>query len=245
MARLCVVCLCCSLLAFVSGCNKVELSNDITPSTVGTATPDGKILITPAMLPTVMLTATPVVSTPTTISPPTATSHLDRPTPAPTYTTTPILTPTAQVSEEETWQVHHNTEYGFSFRYPDQLWTLVERPDDKTLLALAYKEMGIALRFRFKRSGEEGELHIYGGAAGDFVSRGTVDFLGERVERYALVFRGVDKAIHYNRAREIQRGDLVFMIGLVSNRSNYEEAVVPEAVQAEAEQVLKTFELTE
>lgn len=242
MARLCIVCLCYYLLALVSGCNTVELTNDITPTIATIATPDDEILITSTTLPT---TTTPIVPTPITPSSPTATSPLKTPTPTPTFTPRPMLTPTLEVGGEETWQVYQNAEYGFSFRYPDQLWTLVERPDDKNYLALAYQGMSISLRLRFKRSGEEGELHVYGGAAGDFVSRGTVTFLGEALDRYALVFRGVDKGIYYNRAREIARGDLVFRMALASNRSNYEEVVMPEGIQAEADQVLRTFEWIE
>lgn len=101
-----------------------------------------------------------------------------------------------------------------------------------------------ALRVRFGRLDEKIELNQYGGAAGEFVSRGTVVFQGEAIEKSALVFRGVDKEIHYNGTREIIRGDIAYTLALDSNRQ-YEEAVVPEEVQALADEIVASFELIE
>ncbi len=81
------------------------------------------------------------------------------------------------------------------------------------------------------------------GAAGEFVERGAINFLGEPLTRWALVHDGLDRAIHYNEAREIVRGDLVFTIALVSDRAYERGAVVPEGVQAEADRILETVEI--
>ena len=136
---------------------------------------------------------------------------------------------------------YNNADYGFSFRYPEDSWTLIERPQDPNLLSLAYHEQGIALRIRFKRLGEEGDLQLYGGAAGEFIERGTVHFLGEDVGRSVVVYEDIDRAVHYNGTRVITRGDLQFTLALVSNRDYERGAVVPEAVQAEADRILETF----
>jgi hypothetical protein len=111
------------------------------------------------------------------------------------------------------------------------------------MVSLVYKGTGIALRIGFKRAGEAVELLQYGGAAGEFLNQGMVSFLGQDVERTALVFQEVTKEIHYNGASEISRGDLVFTLALKSNQ-NYEQAIIPEEIQAAADELLANIELT-
>lgn len=139
-------------------------------------------------------------------------TDLEAVTPAADPSATPATTPNAN------WISYNNADYGFSFRYPEDSWALIEWPQDPNLLSLAYHEQGIALRIRFKRFGEEGDLQLYGGAAGDFVERGAVHFLGEDVGRSVLVYEDIDRAVHYNETRVITRGDLQFTLALVSNR---------------------------
>ena len=167
--------------------------------------------------------------------PPPAPVDMEAVTPAADPSATPATTPTAN------WISYSNADYGFSFRYPEDSWTLIERSHDPNLLSLAYHEQGIALRIRFKRLGEEGDLQLYGGAAGEFIERGTVHFLGEDVGRSVGVYEDIDRAVHYNGTRVITRGDLQFTLALVSNRDYERGAVVPEAVQAEADRILETF----
>lgn len=160
-------------------------------------------------------------------------------------TLTPIVEPTSTIippieSTVEVWQEYTNADYDFRFRYPPS-WTLVERPN---MLALVYRGASIILGIGFKRSGEEVELQQYGGAAGDFVSRGTITFLGEEIEKDVLVFQGVDKEIHYNETSEINRNGLIFTLAVKSNR-NYDKAIIPEEIQVAADEVLATFELIE
>jgi hypothetical protein len=155
--------------------------------------------------------------------------------------TEPVSTPTSIVEDStiEAWVEYTNTEYGFRFRYPSS-WGLIERPNTVAITNQAAN----VLRIRFRRLDEEVQLNQYGGAAGDFAGRGTVVFLGEEVEKVALVYQGVDKEVHYNRTSEITRGDLVFTLALDSNRQ-YEKAIVPDEVQALAEEVVASFELIE
>lgn len=146
-------------------------------------------------------------------------------------------------SDVSTWNLYHNAEYGFSFHYPDDRWTLLS--EDRQLLLL-YRDTGIALRVKFARQDEEGaDLRLYDGAAEDLVAQGTVRFVGEEVERSALIYEDLVYWVFYNAAAPIPRGDLLFSLALVSDR-NYEageSAVVPEDVQAEAEGILEMFVL--
>lgn len=147
-------------------------------------------------------------------------------------------------ADEATWAEYRNADYGFSFRYPSESWTLIQNPEgDDHSLSLAYKEMAIALRVKFKRLGEGADLQLYGGAAGDFLPQETVSFLGAEVERTARVYEDVVQAIHYNNTAAIQRGDLLFSIALVSNRDPERGAIIPANVQAEADAILTTFVL--
>ncbi|MEZ4516820.1 MAG: hypothetical protein R3C44_08270 [Chloroflexota bacterium] len=159
----------------------------------------------------------------------------------PTETASPI---TPQVTPGANWATYHNTYYGFSFRYPSESWTLIEHPQgDNHSLSLAYKEMAIALRIKFKQLGEGTDLQLYGGAAGDFVPQGTVPFLGEAVERTARIYNDVVQAVHYNYTAAIPRDDLLFSLALVSNRDPDQGAIIPDNVQAEADAILTTFML--
>lgn len=191
---------------------------------------------------------------PTTVASPTAllaASTASSSTPSAT-TVTPTLPSTGEhptvvvpTSDPSTWAIYHDPDYSFSFRYPADRWTPARPADDDHLLSLTYHEMAIALRIKVKRFGEDVEMQLYGGAAGDFVPQGTVQFLGEEVERTALVYEDITRRIFYNETRAIPRGDLLFSLALVSNRDFEREpvAVVPEAVQAEADLILETFAL--
>lgn len=148
--------------------------------------------------------------------------------------------PSADVS---TWTTYHNPDYGFSFRYPDERWEVVELADYPNLVSLTYHELAIVLRIHFKRAGEELIIsEDAAGAAGDRIPKGTIVFIGEAIERTAVVYRGVEREVHYDDARDILRGNLAFAIFLRSNR-RFEDQVLPEIVQAEADRILETFEL--
>ncbi|WP_374689082.1 hypothetical protein [Promineifilum sp.] len=187
---------------------------------------------------------------PPTASPAPLVAATDAPTAAPTATPTGAATSTptstlAPTSDPSTWATYHDPNYGFSFRYPAERWTPARPADDGHLLSLTYHEMAIALRIKVKRLGEDADMQLYGGAAGDFVPQGTILFLGEEVERTALVYEDIIRRIFYNATNVIPRGDLLFSLALVSNRDFEREpiAVVPEDVQAEADRILETFAL--
>lgn len=147
-------------------------------------------------------------------------------------------------ADTTTWAEYHNDTYGFSFRYPDGRWTIIEPTAvNPHRLALAYHELGIALRIAVARLGEEADLQLYGGRAGEFVPQGEITFLGEPVGRSALVYEGATWAVYYNDTAPIARGDRLFSLALISNRTIEQGATIPQAVQAEANRIIETFVL--
>lgn len=176
----------------------------------------------------------PPRATPTSPSPPSPTVDLGK---LPPRGGTPGAEPTA----EPGWKLYENTTYGFAFSYPADHWLVIERPNDPHGLALAYHEMGIALRMRFARANEEANLQLYGGAVGDFVAQGTVRFMGEDVERSALVFQGVASRIFYNGTKPIARGDMLYSFALVGLEDQTAAEPLPEGVQMEADRIIESF----
>lgn len=211
------------LILFAASCAPSSTSPSITPT-------DAPIATLPA--PTPLPSPTPR---------PSATIAAATPTPIDTLTPAAPASPTTE--PESNWAVYHNPDYSFSFSYPAERWTVIESDQDRHQLSLVYYDMGIALRIRFKRVAEDADLLLYGGAAGDFVPEGTIDFLGQAVERTAVVYQDIVRAVHYNRTNEIERGALRFMLALISNRDYERGAIVPDDVQAEADRILETFAL--
>jgi hypothetical protein len=192
--------------------------------------------------PTRVLTSSPTVTgqpTATAINTPTAIVPTITISPVPTATTRPIgtATPTAEPTLTPPTIVEYtNDEYGFSFSYPSN-WLLVESPHR---ILLASGSVG-SLLIQFKRMGEEVVITRTGVPAGDLVAEGFVDFLGEAVAREVLVYQGRDKAVLYEAAAEIERGELLFTIWLQSNRPDYESIDIPGNVQREADGIVESF----
>lgn len=155
----------------------------------------------------------------------------------------PPLPGAPEPEEPSEWTEYVDADYGFTFRYPAERWTVLYQVDDPNGLALVYHEMAIALRMRFKRDGEAADLQLYGGADGDLTAQGTIRFLGKEVERTALVFQDVTTRVFYNQTSPIPRGDMLFSFALVSNRDTPATILLPEDVQAEADQILESFEM--
>lgn len=170
----------------------------------------------------------------------------------PSLTPEPTTTQTAQTAKPELsrtptptmesqpveWLVYQNEGYGFSVRHPAN-WTLVELLERRQIAFTPGS--AIALRIFIKFAVEDVNLVRTGVSAGDFESEGTVTFLGEPVEKDALVFQGKAKAIFYDKADEIRRGDVVFVITLESNRSPYEAIDIPADIQAMADEIVESF----
>ncbi len=171
----------------------------------------------------------------------------------PLLTATPLPTSDVQqpveipvpLDDPSTWNVYLNREYGFSFHFPSDRWTLVT-DDDGRQLFLLYGETGIALRVKFARQSDEApDLQLFNGAVSDLVPEGTIRFIGADVERSTLAYGDLIEWVFYNAAAPIPRGDLLFSLALLSS-NDYNAgvpAVVPADVQAEADRILETFVL--
>jgi len=151
------------------------------------------------------------------------------------------------LDDPSTWNLYLNREYGFSFHFPSDRWTLVT-DDDGRQLFLLYGETGIALRVKFARQSDEApDLQLFNGAVSDLVPVGTIHFIGADVERSMLVNGDLVEWVFYNAAAPIPRGDLLFSLALLSS-NDYNagvSAVVPADVQAEADRILETFMLAQ
>ncbi|HOU42234.1 MAG TPA: hypothetical protein PK829_13290 [Promineifilum sp.] len=171
----------------------------------------------------------------------------------PLLTATPLPTSDSQQPVEipvppddpSTWNLYLNREYGFSFHYPSDRWTLATAEDGRQLL-LTYGDTGIALRVKFARQDDAGaDLQIFNGEVADLVPEGTMRFIGADVERSMLAYEGLVEWVFYNDAAPIPRGELLFSLALLSS-NDYNAgvpAVVPDDVQAEADRILETFSL--
>ena len=173
----------------------------------------------------------------------------------PLLTATPLPTSDVQqpveipvpLDDPSTWNLYLNREYGFSFHFPSDRWTLVT-DDDGRQLFLLYGETGIALRVKFARQSDEApDLQLFNGAVSDLVPVGAIHFIGADVERSMLVNGDLVEWVFYNAAAPIPRGDLLFSLALLSS-NDYNagvSAVVPADVQAEADRILETFMLAQ
>jgi len=168
-------------------------------------------------------------------------------TPLPTSDSQEMIEVPVPPDDPSTWNVYLNREYGFSFHYPSDRWTLVTAADGRQLL-LIYGETGIALRVKFARQSDEApDLQLFNGAVSDLVPEGTIHFIGADVERSTLVYGDLVEWVFYNAAAPIPRGDLLFSLALLSS-NDYNAgvpAVVPADVQAETDKILETFVLAE
>jgi len=209
----------------------------LSPVTREPATPEPTIPQLPLPGPIATTTDPPPTILPSTPSP--TKPHL--PLPGPPATATAEGNPPPEAPPE--WTTYEDPDYGFTFRYPAERWTVLFQADDPNGLALVYHDMGIALRMRFKREGETADLQLYGGAAGELTAQGTIRFISKVVERTALVNQGITTRVFYNGTDPIPRGDMLFSFALVSSRDTPAVVLLPEDVQAEADRILESFEL--
>jgi hypothetical protein len=133
------------------------------------------------------------------------------------------------------WAEYVNTDYGFAFRYPTA-WTLRGRAN---LIKLSQGTLLLTIAYR--RQGEEIPYWPWMGMpAGDFEGRGTMVFLGQEIEKTALVFEGKVKGLTYTA----EVGDLLFAIGLDDRTAaDYRTIEIPEAAQSKADQIVGSFEI--
>ncbi|RLC75833.1 MAG: hypothetical protein DRI81_11275 [Chloroflexi bacterium] len=158
-------------------------------------------------------------------------------TPEATPTQVPDPTPTPEATEVNDpypgWASYVNADYGFAFRYPTT-WTLEE---EANLVKLSRGTLLLAVAFR--RQNEDVPPPWSGMPAGDFENRDALPFLGQEIEKNALVYEGKVKVLTY----DAQVGDLVFSIRLEDMvTADYQAIEIPEDVQSEADQIVGSFE---
>lgn len=132
---------------------------------------------------------------------------------------------------------YDNAAYGFSLQYPSD-WTLDETPH-----AVSLTRGTQALVIEFRRATEDVRIGPTGTPTGEFVEHGTISTLGDNVPRMVLKFEGNDKGVYYNGTSPVQAGRLEFMIVLSENSTN-DQAALPEAVQAEVDQIIRSLAVT-
>ena len=132
-----------------------------------------------------------------------------------------------------------NDTYGFSFRYPET-WTLAEKPH-LVQLSRGTVMLNIAHGWASKPG-----LSPMGGRtgipAGDLMYRGKVFFMEAVVPAEVLEYEGKDKMVFYGGTGLVEVDDLVFSIWLEDRESDYAELDIPKERQAEAKQILESFE---
>jgi hypothetical protein len=150
------------------------------------------------------------------------------PTPTPTPPPTPVV------------QRYTNEEYGFTFRYPET-WVLTEKPhvvrlsQDTLTLTIAY---GWASNPGFSPGGGR-----TGVPAGDFIYGDKVFFLEQAIPAQVLEYEHKDKMVFYGGTELVEAGDLVFDIWLEDlDSANYVALDIGKDVQAEAKEILESFE---
>ena len=167
-------------------------------------------------------------ATPTTEPPAEETpTKIPEPVPTKAATGTPVEDPYPG------WKKYVNADYEFSFRYP-ATWTLEEEANLVTL-----SQGALLLAIAFQRQGEDAPPPWTGMPAGDFESRGVLAFLGQEIEKNALVYEGQVKVLTYSA----QVGDLVFSIRLEDVvTADYGDIEISEAAQSEVDQITSSFE---
>jgi hypothetical protein len=153
---------------------------------------------------------------------------------------------------------YSNPTYGFSFQYPSS-WTLVEMPDfdtselggphfgrsvqlfkDSTLLFIGYKHPA-----------EDVTWWTGVGAWGDAQSGGTINFLGEELDKTAMVYEGKVNFVWYDTSElvdlALETGGLAFGIRMDPYGYVGTENIphIPEDIQTEADAILESFVLND
>lgn len=163
----------------------------------------------------------------------------------PTSTSTPQSTPVYLPVEGlqpnyQGWLAYKNPTYFFSFYYPSD-WVLTEIIGPDNMLAghsiQISKTSNPAISFfiNFRSLDETIQIHPTGVGSGEYVSRGSVAFLGQNLERVALVGENKDLGVYYRGAEpEIIRGNLAFVLMLNCACNPYD----PFTLSAEDEQMV-------
>ena len=146
------------------------------------------------------------------------------------------------------WISYTNADYGFSFRYPST-WTIQGAPN---MLQLTRQPLTLVIGYKW--ASENVRLGPGNLPAGDFITKNTVKFLEQKVQREVLVYGSKVKAVFYTlpgnfeipvntgQDGETSQAGLVFAIGLQAFDTDYQQIDIPEVIQNEADQIVASFE---
>jgi hypothetical protein len=153
----------------------------------------------------------------------------------PTPTPTPLPTPVVRS--------YINSEYGFTFRYPET-WALSEEPH---LVKLSQGTLVLNVAHGWASSpGFSPMGGRTGMPAGNFIYGDKVFFLNQVIPAGILEYERKDKKVLYGGTGLVEAGDLVFNIWLEDlDSANYDELDIPKDVQAEAKEILESFDRIE
>ncbi len=141
----------------------------------------------------------------------------------PTATSTPLSTPVYLPVENlqpdyQGWSTYKNPTFLFSFFYPPG-WTLTEITGPDNMLAghsiqiTKTSNPAISFFINYRSLDETIQIHPTGVGSGEYITRGSVPFLGQALERVALVGENKDLGVYYRGAEpEVIRGNLAFVL---------------------------------
>jgi len=132
-------------------------------------------------------------------------------------------------------------EYGFIFHYPET-WTLAEEPH---MVRLSRGTLTLRIAYGWASDPGFGPGRT-GVPAGDFIYGDKVFFLDQVIPAQVLEYERKDKMVFYGGPGLVEVGDLVFSIWLEDvNGADYSELDIPKELQAEAKEILESFEFIE
>ncbi|MDF1515865.1 MAG: hypothetical protein P1S60_18805 [Anaerolineae bacterium] len=145
---------------------------------------------------------------------------------------------TEAVPEPENTEVYErytNTDFGFTFRYPDT-WTLDQESDQ--LVTLAKGNLRLSIGFSQEGGGEEPWWS--GLPAGDLQQEEAITFMGESMEKLALIYNDKVTTVIY----DCLVSDIVFVIRLDDVvTADYEAIDITDVEQQEVDDILSSFTL--
>jgi len=144
-----------------------------------------------------------------------------------------------------------NSEYGFTLHYPST-WSVAEINDDEFVgpgsRSVQLSQGTVELVIGYRRSGEEVPIGGSGAPGGEFDVRGSVQMLGQDVDRYVIVYGGKDKVVMYGQPGPppLSAGGLEFALRMDDfAQVNYEEIELAQSVQDEADMILSSLAIIE
>jgi hypothetical protein len=141
----------------------------------------------------------------------------------------------------ESWFRYANDEYGFAFLFPPE-WELLEGNNYLCLNYRANREIKLIVGYKWANDRDISIIRT-GVAAGELVTTGQLDFLGQEIDRNVLRYEGKDKAILYDNAFHIRANDLFFTLSIDDFRMDYDLAELPPEVMDTADAIVESFEL--